>query len=183
MIVSFSLIWSSAFRHFHESFLQRWIYHRWTYRSLLQCLVGNFDFQISLFLYPFLCNFLVDFLSYRSIAGVLEGQLLSFKSSGSEIPQGYVLSSTLLLLLSILFNLPLYTFTINTDMSTILLFFHLKIYPTSNNSRYQRNELKQLTTHLSRISNWGRGICFKFLQIPVLPFEHLTNYSTQLKHL
>src|SRR6201990_918037 len=107
---------------------------------------------------PSLCDLLSDFLSGRSIAAVVDGHRSSYKSINSGVPQGSFLSPTLFLifindLLSITSS-PIHSYA---DDSTLHYPFQFVRRPSQQqliDSR--RMALEQLTSDLSRISNWGR---------------------------
>src|ERR1700755_420669 len=109
-------------------------------------------------IYPSLCDLLFNFLSGRSIAAVVDGHHSSYKSINSGVPQGSVLSPTLFLilindLLSITSS-PIHSYA---DDSTLHYSFQFERRPSQQqliDSR--RMALEQLTSDLSRISNWGR---------------------------
>ena len=109
-------------------------------------------------IYPSLCDLLSNFISGRSIAAVVDGHRSSYKSINSGVPQGSVLSPTLFLifindLLSITSS-PIHSYA---DDSTLHYSFQFERRPSQQqliDSR--RMALEQLTSDLSRISNWGR---------------------------
>ena len=109
-------------------------------------------------IYPSLCDLLSNFLSGRSIAAVVDGHRSSFKSINSGVPQGSVLSPTLFLLfindLLSVTSSPIHSYA---DDSTLHYSFHFERRPSQQQLiEARRVALEQLTSDLSRISNWGR---------------------------
>src|ERR1044072_2662195 len=98
LVISFTLLsdsWSSALRHFGESFAVALDISKAFDRVWHKALISKLP---SFGIYPSLCDFLSDFLSGRSIAAVVDGHRSSFKSINSGVPQGSVLSPTLFLI-------------------------------------------------------------------------------------
>src|SRR6201990_2844 len=87
--------WSSALRHFGESFAVALDISKAFDRVWHKALISKLP---SFGIYPSLCDLLSTFLSGRSIAAVVDGHRSSFKSINSGVPQGSVLSPTLFLL-------------------------------------------------------------------------------------
>src|SRR6201990_2271818 len=128
---------------------------RLTYRNPSIALISKLP---SFGIYLFLCDLLTNFLSGRSIAAVVDGHRSSHKSINSGVPQVSVLSPTLILifindLLSITSS-PIHSYA---DDSTLHYSFQYERRPTQQQLiDSKRIALEQLTSDLSRISNWGR---------------------------
>ncbi|KAL7647645.1 UNVERIFIED_CONTAM: hypothetical protein RMT77_001245 [Armadillidium vulgare] len=147
--------WSSALRHFGESFAVALDISKAFDRVLHKALISKLP---SFGIYPSLCDLLSDFLSGRFIAAVVDGHRSSFKSINSGVPQGSVLSPTLFLLfindLLSVTSSPIHSYT---DDSTLHFSFHFERRPSQQQLiEARRVALEQLTSDLSRISNWGR---------------------------
>jgi hypothetical protein len=147
--------WSSAFRNFGESFAVALDISKAFDRVWHKSLISKLP---SFGIYPSLCNLLSDFLSGRSIAAVVDGHRSSFKPINSGVPQGSVLSPTLFLLfindLLSITSSPIHSYA---DDSTLHYSFHFERRPTQSQLAHARTvALEQLTSDLSRISNWGR---------------------------
>ncbi|KAL7643214.1 UNVERIFIED_CONTAM: hypothetical protein RMT77_006505 [Armadillidium vulgare] len=147
--------WSSALRHFGESFAVALDISKAFDRVWHKALISKLP---SFGIYPSLCDLLSNFLSGRSIAAVVDGHRSSFKSINSGVPQGSVLSPTLFLLfindLLSVTSSPIHSYA---DDSTLHYSFEFDKRPTQQqliDSR--RMALEQLTSDLSLISNWGR---------------------------
>src|ERR1044072_1084796 len=146
--------WSSALPLFGESFAVALdildTFDRVWHKALISKLPS---FGIN----PSLCD-LSNFLSGRSIAAVVDGHRSSYKSINSGVPQGSVLSPTLFLifindLLSITSS-PIHSYA---DDSTLHYSFQFERRPSQQQLIDSRRiALEQLTSDLSRISNWGR---------------------------
>ncbi|KAL7629919.1 UNVERIFIED_CONTAM: hypothetical protein RMT77_019962 [Armadillidium vulgare] len=146
--------WSSALRHFGESFAVALDISKAFDRVWHKALISKLP---SFGIYLSLCDLLSDFLSGRSIAAVVDGHRSSFKSINSGVPQGSVLSPTLFLLfindLSVTSS-PIHSYA---DESTLHYSFHFERRPSYQQLiEARRVALEQLTSDLSRISNWGR---------------------------
>ncbi|KAL7632739.1 UNVERIFIED_CONTAM: hypothetical protein RMT77_016940 [Armadillidium vulgare] len=147
--------WSSALRHFGESFAVALDISKAFDRVWHKALISKLP---SFGIYPSLCDLLSDFLSGRSIAAVVDGHRSSFKSINSGVPQGSVLSPTLFLLfindLLSVTSSPIHSYA---DDSTLHYSFHFERRPSQQQLiEARRVALEQLTSDLSRISNWGR---------------------------
>ena len=109
-------------------------------------------------IYTSLCGLLSDFLSGRSIDAVVDGNLSSYKSINSGVPQESVLSPSLFLLfindLLSVTSSPIHSYA---DDSTLHYSFHFERLPSQQQLiEARRVALEQLTSDLSLISNWGR---------------------------
>src|ERR1044072_3127835 len=147
--------WSSALRNFGESFAVALDISKAFDRVWHKALISKLP---SFGIYPSLCDLLSNFLSGRSIAAVVDGHRSSYKFINSVVPQGSVLSPTLFLifindLLSITSSpIPSYA-----DDSTLHYSFQFVRRPSQHQMiDSRRMALEQLTSDLSRISNWGR---------------------------
>src|ERR1700755_2540123 len=147
--------WSTAFRHFSESFAVALYISKAFDRVWHKALISKLP---SFGIYFFLCDLLINFLSGRSIAAVVDGHRSFFKSINSGVPQGSVLSPTLFLLfindLLSITSSPIHSYADDTIL-------HYSFHFERRSSQQQliearRVALEQLTFDLSRISNWGR---------------------------
>ncbi|KAL7637445.1 UNVERIFIED_CONTAM: hypothetical protein RMT77_012173 [Armadillidium vulgare] len=147
--------WSSALRGFGESFAVALDISKAFDRVWYKALISKLH---SFGIYPSLCDLLSNFLSGRSIAAIVDGHRSSYKSINSGVPQGSVLSKTLFLnsindLLSITLS-PIHSYA---DDSTLHYSVQFERRPSQQQLIDSRKmALEQLTSDLSRISNWGR---------------------------
>src|ERR1700755_1995838 len=146
--------WSSALRHFGESFAVALDISKAFDRVWHKALISKFP---SFGIYPSLCD-LSNFLSGRSVATVEDGHRSSFKSINSGVPQGSVQSPTLFLLfindLLSITSSPNHSYAVD---STLHYSFQFGKRPTQQQLIDSRRvALDQLTSDLSLISNWGR---------------------------
>ncbi|KAL7646845.1 UNVERIFIED_CONTAM: hypothetical protein RMT77_002101 [Armadillidium vulgare] len=167
--------WSSALRHFGESFAVALDISKAFDRVWRKALISKLP---SFGIYPSLCDLLSDFLSGRSIAAVVDGHRSSFKSINSGVPQGSVLSPTLFLLfindLLSVTSSPIHSYA---DDSTLHYSFHFERRPSQQQLiEARRVALEQLTSDLSRISTG----CFRCHQNSIPPSLYSTQSSTQL---
>ena len=93
--------WSSALRHFGESFAVVLDISKVFDRVWHKVLISKLP---SFGIYPSLCDLLSDFVSGRYIAAVVDSHRSSYKSINSGVPQGSVLSPTLTSDLSLISN-------------------------------------------------------------------------------
>src|ERR1700755_3178855 len=147
--------WSSALQDFGESFAVALDISKAFDRVWHKALISKLP---SFGIYPSLCDLLSNFLSGRSIAAVVDGHRSSFKSINSGVPQGSVLSPPLFLLfindLLSVTSSPIHSYA---DDSTLHYSFHFERRPSQQQLiEARRVALEQLTSDLSRISNWGR---------------------------
>ncbi|KAL7641293.1 UNVERIFIED_CONTAM: hypothetical protein RMT77_008431 [Armadillidium vulgare] len=147
--------WSSALRHFGESFAVALDISKAFDRVWHKALISKLP---SFGIYPSLCDLLSDFLSGRSIAAVVDGHRSSYKSINSGVPQGSVLSPTLFLLfindLLSITSTPIHSYA---DDSTLHYSFHFERRPSQQQLiEARRVALEQLISDLSLISNWGK---------------------------
>src|ERR1044072_6321218 len=158
LVISFTLLsdsWSSALRYFGESFAVALDISKSFDRVWHKALISKLP---SFGIYPSLCDLLSDFLSGRSIAAVVDGHRSSFKSINSGVPQRSVLSPTLFLifindLLSVT-SFPIHSYA---DDSTLHYYFQFERRPSQRQLiDASKVALEQLTSDLSRISNWDR---------------------------
>src|SRR6201990_752338 len=172
--------WSSALRHFGESFAVALDISKAFDRVWHKALISKLP---SFGIYPSLCSLLSDFLSGRSIAAFVDGHRSSHKSINSGVPQGSVLSPTLFLhfINDLLFitSSPIHSYA---DDSTLHYSFQFERRPSQQqliDSR--RMALEQLTSDFSRISNWDRENVPQKLNSFIFPLDiifHTTMISS-----